>query len=141
MNNWKTKVRSWFRPETRGQFYAASAGVVTLLASLGLISVSIVPAITGVVLAALALVYAFVNSDSTKNKAIYTLCAAIGALLISLGYITGDQNQAVLAVVAPVLGVAYAAAKTPLDEKNAVNSVTISGDGPDPSKGTWVPHS
>lgn len=134
MNTWKDKIRHWFRPETRGQFYAAAAGFVTLLASLGLIAVSYVPAITGVVLAALALAYAYINSDSAKNKAIYALCTAVGALLITMGYLTDNQTQAVLAFVAPVLGISYAAAKTP--DNN--NMVTV-GTGPDPNTG-WVPH-
>ena len=137
MSNIKQNIRSWFKPETRGQFYAASAGIVTMLASLGFLSVSLVPAVTGVVLAALALAYAYVNSDSTKNKAIYALAAAIGALLISLGYATDNQAQSVLAVVAPVLGISYAAAKTP-DHNPGNDSVTV-GAGPDPRVDGWVP--
>ena len=135
MNTWKLKVRNWFRPETRGQFYAVASGFVVLLSSLGLMSVSYVPAITGVVVAVLALIYAYVNSDVAKNKVIYTLCAAIGGLLITLGYVTDNETQAVLAFVAPVLGISYAAAKTPTNN----NTVTIA-DGPDPEKGAWVPH-
>lgn len=135
MNNLKLKIRGWFRPETRGQFYAAAAGFVALLASLGLVAVSYVPAITGLVLAVLALAYAYVNSDSAKNKVIYTLCAAIGTLLITLGYTTDSQTQAVLSFVAPVLGISYAAAKTPTNN----NPVTV-GAGPDPAVDGWVPH-
>lgn len=135
MNTAKENIRNWFRPETRGQFYAAAAGVVTLLASLGFISVSLVPSITGVVLGVLALAYAYVNSDSAKNKVIYSLCAAIGALLIALGVFTDGQNEAILAVVAPVLGIGYAAAKTP--DRNEQDTIIVGGE---PPVDTWVEH-
>lgn len=128
MSNIKYTIRGWFRPETRGQFYAVAAAAVTMLASIGVLSVSLVPAVTGVVLSALALAYAYINSDTGKNKVVYTLAAAIGALLISLGYATDNQTQAVLAFVAPVLGISYAAAKTPSKNESIVES------------GTWTPH-
>lgn len=116
----KETIRGLFKPETRGQFYASAAAGVTLLASFGFISVSIVPAVTGVVIAALALAYAFINSDSAKNKVVYTFCAALGGLLITLGYLTDHQQEAILAVVAPVLGISYAAAQTPTRNDEAV---------------------
>lgn len=137
MNNTKQTIRGWFKPETRGQFYAVATAAVALLASLGFLSTSIVPAVTAVVIAALALAYAYANSDSKKNKAVYTLTAAIGALLISLGYATDSQTEAVLAVVAPVLGISYAAAKTP-EPNNLEDTVTI-GAGPDPKLDGWTP--
>lgn len=137
MTNTKQTIRGWFKPETRGQFYAVAAAAVTLLASLGFLSVSIVPAVTAVVIAALALAYAYVNSDSKKNKAVYTLAAAIGALLVSLGYATDSQTEAVLATVAPILGISYAAAKTP--ELSSINDTVIVGAGPDPRVDGWTP--
>lgn len=134
MNTFQTKVRSWFRPETRGQFYAAAAAVVVALASFGLIATSLVPVVTGVVLAVLTLIYAFINADATKNKAIYALCAAVGALFISLGYMSDHQQQALLALAAPVLGITYAAAKTPTNN----SPITITGTSNPPVDG-WTP--
>lgn len=124
----KDKIRGWFRPETRGQFYAAAAGLVTLLASFGFLAVSLVPAVTGVAIAAVALAFAFANSDSAKNKAVYVFTGAVGALLISLGWITDYQQEAVLAVVAPVLGISYAAAQTPTrNDELEINGERLEG--------------
>lgn len=113
MSTFERKIRGWFRPETRGQFYAVAAAAVVLLGSLGLVASNLIPVVTGVVLAALALIYAYINADAAKNKAIYAFCVALGALLISVGWITDNQEQALLAFAAPVLGITYAAAKTP----------------------------
>ena len=135
MNTFQTKVRGWFRPETRGQFYAVAAAAVVLLGALGLLSANLVPVVTGVVLAALTLVYAIINADATKNKAIYALCAAVGALFIALGYGTDSQIDAVLAFAAPVLGITYAAAKTPVTSND---QVTITSSGNPPVDG-WTP--
>lgn len=134
MSTFETKIRGWFHPETRGRFYTVAAAAVVLLGSFGIIASNLIPVVTGVVLAALALIYAFINADATKNKAIYAFCVALGALLISVGWITDHQEEALLAFAAPVLGITYAAAKTPTNN----DPITV-GAGPDPTVDGWTP--
>jgi len=134
MSTFKTKIRGWFHPETRGRFYTVAAAAVVLLGSLGIIASNLIPVVTGVVLAALALIYAYINADAAKNKAIYAFCVALGALLISVGWITDNQEEALLAFAAPVLGITYAAAKTPTSN----DPITV-GVGPDPRVDGWTP--
>lgn len=108
-----TKVRAWLSPEKRGIIYTVTGSLVAALVTFGFISASFAPALIGVLLGAVALVYAIVHSESNIRSVIYGLCAAIGVLLVTIGTFTADETEALLAIAAPVLGITLAAAKTP----------------------------
>lgn len=123
-----TNIRTWLTPQTRGTLYTVAAALVTALVVFGFIASTLAPAIVGLLVAIITLVYAIIHSESTIRTAIYGVCAATAGLFIGLGTLTDVQSESLLAVVAPVLGITLAAAKTPTGQREV-------------EVDTWVSHS
>lgn len=102
----------------RATWYAVGSAIVTALVAWGILDDTLAPAVTGVIIAAVTLLFAVLHSTSPWRQALYGVAAAIGVLGVALGWGTDVQVEALLAVVAPVLGLGAAAATTP------------AGDGP-----------
>lgn len=105
-------IRSLVPAGQRATWYAVAGAIVTALVSWGVLDQAAAPAVTGVGLAAVTLVFALLHSTSPWRQALYALLAAATVLLVYLGYGTDAQWESILAVVAPVLGIGTAAATT-----------------------------
>lgn len=105
-------IRSLVPAGARATWYAVAGAIVTALVSWGVLDQAAAPAVTGVGLAAVTLVFALLHSTSPWRQALYALLAAATVLLVYLGYGTDAQWESILAVVAPVLGIGTAAATT-----------------------------
>lgn len=109
------KIRSIVPAGARLTWYAvASAGIAALVAW-GVLSEEAAPAVSGVVIAVVTLVFAIVHSTSPWRQALYAVAASVAVLGAYLGWGTEPQMEALLAIIAPVLGITTAAATTNAD--------------------------
>lgn len=98
--------------QARATWYAIASALVAALVAWGALDESAAPAVTGVIIAAVTLIFALLHSTSPWRQALYGLAAALGVLGVYLGWGTDVQMNALLAVIAPVLGIGTAAATT-----------------------------
>nr|WP_053411706.1 hypothetical protein [Corynebacterium lactis] len=106
------KIRSIVPAGARLTWYAVASAVITALVSWGVLSEEAAPAVTGVVIAVVTLVFAIVHSTTPWRQALYAVAASVAVLGAYLGWGSGVQMDALLAVIAPVLGITTAAATT-----------------------------
>ena len=109
-------IRSIVPAGARAAWYATATAVVTALVAWGIIDEAATPAVVGVAMAAITLVFAIVHSSSPVRQAAYALAAAIGVLGVYLGWGTDVQIDALLAIFAPALGLGTAAATTTIGD-------------------------
>lgn len=105
-------IRNLVPASARATWYAVASALVAALVSWGVLDDTAAPAITGVAIAAVTLIFALLHSDTPWRQAVYGLAAALGVLGVYLGWGSEVQMDALLAVIAPVLGLGTAAATT-----------------------------
>ena len=105
-------IRNFIPASARATWYAVASALVAALVSWGVLDDTAAPAITGVIIATVTLVFALLHSDTPWRQAVYGLAAALGVLGVYLGWCSEVQMDALLAVIAPVLGLGTAAATT-----------------------------
>ena len=105
-------IRNAIPAQSRATFYAVASALVAALVAWGALEDAAAPAVTGVAIATVTLVFALIHSDSSWRQSLYGLAAAVGVLGAYLGWGTEDQFGALLSVLAPVLGIGTAAAYT-----------------------------
>lgn len=96
----------------RATWYAVSSAIVVALVAWGVLDEAAAPAVSGVVVAVVTLVFALLYSTSPWRQALYGVAAALGVLGVYLGWGTEAQFDSLLAVIAPLLGIGTAAATT-----------------------------
>lgn len=105
-------VRNIVPASARATWYAVASALVAALVAWGVLDANAAPAITGVVVATVTLIFALLHSTSPWRQALYGVAAALGVLGTYLGWGSEVQFDALLAVIAPVLGLGAAAATT-----------------------------
>ena len=106
------QIRNLVPASTRATWYAVSSALVAALVAWGVLDEAAAPAVTGVVIAVVTLLFALVHSTTPWRQALYGVAAALAVLGVFLGWGSEVQFDALLAVIAPVLGISTAAATT-----------------------------
>lgn len=109
-------IRNLIPADARAAWYAVSSAVVSALVAWGVLEEAAAPAVTGVVIAAVTLIFALVHSTSPWRQALYGFAAALAILGTYLGWGTEMQMGALVSIVASVLGIGTAAATTNPDQ-------------------------
>lgn len=112
MNSARTLVPA----SARATWYAVASALVAALVAWGVLDSAAAPAITGVAVAVVTLIFALLHSTSPWRQALYGVAAALGVLGVYLGWGSQVQFDALLAIAAPVLGIGAAAATTNASE-------------------------
>lgn len=105
-------IRSVVPASARATWYAVASALVAALVAWGVLDDTAAPAITGVIISTITLIFALIHSDTPWRQAVYGVAAAVGVLGVYLGWGTEVQFDALLAIIAPVLGLGTAAATT-----------------------------
>lgn len=107
-----TDFRTLVPASARASWYAVASALVAALVAWGVLDSAAAPAITGVAVAVVTLIFALLHSTSPWRQALYGVAAALGVLGVYLGWGSEVQFDALLAIAAPVLGIGAAAATT-----------------------------
>lgn len=111
------KIRERVPATTRGKVYSVANAVIAALVVFGVLSSSLAPAVVGVAISVITLIYAILHSVSEWRSALYATLGAIGVLSVAIGVFSTMHVAALLGIVAPILGVTVAAANTPSGEE------------------------
>ena len=106
------KIRTFIPASYRALAYAVGAAIVAALTTWGALDDTTAPAVAGVVVAIITLVFTMLHSTSPIRTAIYGAAAAVATLTVAFGWVDEAQGQAILGIVAPILGLGVAAANT-----------------------------
>lgn len=107
-------IRNLVPARARATVYAVASAIVAALVAWGVLDDSAAPAVTGVAIAVVTLLFAVLHSSSPWRQALYGLAAALSVLGVYLGWGSEAQFDSLLAIIAPVLGISTAAATTPV---------------------------
>ncbi|MCQ9125585.1 hypothetical protein JY504_08140 [Corynebacterium amycolatum] len=105
-------IRNFIPASARATWYAVASALVAALVSWGMLDDAAAPAVTGVVIAVITLMFALLHSTSPWRQALYGVASAVSVLGVYLGWGTEAQFDSILMIIAPVLAIGTAAATT-----------------------------